>query len=38
LGQILLDLRREFLEQGNPLGLAYTLYGDANIRLAKPIF
>jgi hypothetical protein len=37
VGRILLDLRREFLAKGNPLGLAYTLYCDADVRLASGI-
>jgi hypothetical protein len=46
IGKILMDLRREFLNLGtdqegkplgNPLGLAYTLYCDADIRLAAKI-
>ena len=32
-GAILLTLRRRYLEEGNPLALAYTLYSDANLRL-----
>jgi hypothetical protein len=44
VGRILLDLRREYLRlepdeagnpRGNPLALAYTLYCDADLRLAK---
>jgi hypothetical protein len=35
VGRILLDLRRAFLGRGNPLGLAYTLYCDADVRLAS---
>ena len=34
-GDILLALRRRYLEQGNPLALAYTLYCDADLRLSK---
>lgn len=37
VGQVLWELRRDYLEQGNPLGLAYTLYGDANTRLGEAI-
>jgi hypothetical protein len=37
VGRILLDLRREFLAKGNPLGLAYTLYCDADVRLASGV-
>jgi hypothetical protein len=36
VGRILWELRRTFLDMGNPLGLAYTLYGDADTRLAVP--
>jgi hypothetical protein len=36
-GAILLALRRTYLERGNPLALAYTLYGDADLRLADGI-
>jgi hypothetical protein len=38
IGQILWELRKEFLEKGNPLGLAYTLYCDADMRLKQPLF
>jgi len=37
IGQILLNLRQEYLAQGNPLALAYTLYGDAGLRLDRPV-
>jgi hypothetical protein len=37
VGHILWELRREYLEQGNPLGLAYTQYCDADLRLDKGI-
>jgi hypothetical protein len=37
VGDTLLSLRRHYLDQGNPLGLAYTLYGDADLRLAQPL-
>ena len=32
-GVVLLELRRTFLSQKNPLGFAYTLFGDARARL-----
>lgn len=37
VGHIFWELRREFLEQGNPLGLAYTLYCDANLKLKEAV-
>jgi len=37
IGSVLWELRREFLDQGNPLGLAYTMYGDANCQLSETI-
>jgi hypothetical protein len=37
VGDILLALRRHYLEQDNPLALAYTLYGDADLRLSEPL-
>ncbi len=37
VGRILWELRRAFLEMGNPLGLAYTLYCDAGTKLAVPV-
>ena len=36
VGRILLDLRRQFMDQRNPLGLAYTHFGDALARIAPP--
>lgn len=36
-GRVLWELRREFLEKGNPLGLAYTLYCDADVRLKEGV-
>jgi HEAT repeat protein len=33
IGKILLDLRRDFMTKRNPLGLAYTLFGSATVRL-----
>jgi hypothetical protein len=32
-GRALLELRRHYLDLGNPLAFAYTLYGDATMRL-----
>jgi hypothetical protein len=37
VGPILHRLRREFLDRGNPLGFAYTLFGSATTRLAAPL-
>jgi hypothetical protein len=37
VGMILLMLRRHFLEEGNPLALAYTLYADASLRLDEQV-
>jgi hypothetical protein len=37
VGDILLALRRQTLDQGNPLALAYTLYGDADLRLRESL-
>jgi hypothetical protein len=37
VGRILLDLRRTFIAAGNPLGFAYTHFGDAAVRLAQPL-
>jgi hypothetical protein len=37
VGSALLALRRRYLEQGNPLALAYTLYADADLRLGRPL-
>jgi hypothetical protein len=37
VGKVLLGLRREFLEVGNPLGFAYTLFGDATTRLSESL-
>ncbi len=33
IGRVFWQLRREFLDQGNPLAFAYTYYGDATTRL-----
>jgi hypothetical protein len=37
IGKILLDLRRKFVDMGNPLAFAYTLFGDATTKLIKPL-
>jgi hypothetical protein len=37
VGRILWELRRKFLDEGNPLGFAYTLYGNAGTKLSKAI-
>jgi hypothetical protein len=37
VGFILYKLRREFLNKGNPLGFAYTLFGSAMTRLDTPL-
>jgi hypothetical protein len=37
VGQILWEMRRECLALGNPLGLAFTLYCDANLRLEDAV-
>lgn len=37
VGNILLDLRRKFLDRGNPLGFAYTFFGDATARLSQSL-
>jgi hypothetical protein len=37
VGNILWNLRQEYMKEGNPLGLAYTLYGDASTKLDKAI-
>ena len=37
VGKILLDLRRKYLEKGNPLGFAYTLFGDATTHLSESL-
>ncbi len=36
IGEVLLHLRREFADHGNPLAFAYIHYGDAGLRL-KPL-
>ncbi len=36
-GDILLALRRHYLDKGNPLALAYTVYCDADLRLSEPL-
>lgn len=37
VGKILFDLRREFMSKKNPLGFAYTFFGDATAHLSSPI-
>lgn len=37
VGRILLDLRRHFLAMRNPLGFAYTHFGDALVRIDPPV-
>lgn len=37
VGKILFDLRREYLAEGNPLGFAYTFFGDSTAHLSKPL-
>lgn len=38
VGQTMLDLRRQFLhDHGNPMGLLYTMYCDADTRIAPPL-
>lgn len=37
VGKILFDLRRKFLDIGNPLGFAYTLFGDATMHLSHSL-
>ena len=37
IGEVLLDLRQKFIQQRNPLGLAYTLYGPATTRFQPPL-
>ncbi|OBJ70705.1 hypothetical protein A5643_10030 [Mycobacterium sp. 1274756.6] len=38
VGQIMLELRQQFLrDHGNPLGLLYTIYCDADTRIAPPL-
>jgi HEAT repeat protein len=37
VGKALLAARRQFLERLNPLGLAYTLYGSAMVRVEPPV-
>jgi hypothetical protein len=38
IGEILLQMRREFMDTGNPLAFAYTYFGDANERLKPAVF
>lgn len=37
LGEVLLATRRHFVQENNPLGLAYTHYGRATLRLEQPL-
>jgi hypothetical protein len=37
VGDILWTLRQDYMDKGNPLGLAYTLYGDANTKLDQAV-
>ena len=37
IGRILFELRREFLNTRNPLGFAYTFFGDSTTHLSHPI-
>ncbi len=37
LGEVLQQARCSFMEQMNPLGLAYTLFGPASLRLVAPV-
>lgn len=37
VGRILFDLRREFMGKKNPLGFAYTLFGNATTRLSRQL-
>jgi hypothetical protein len=37
VGDILLALRRAYLDRGNPLALVYTLYSDADLHLDQPL-
>jgi hypothetical protein len=36
-GKILFDLRRHYMARANPLGFAYTLFGDSTARLSNPL-
>jgi hypothetical protein len=37
VGRVLFNLRRKFLAMGNPLGFAYTFFGDGTTRLSKSL-
>jgi hypothetical protein len=37
IGEIMYNLRRKFMELGNPLGFAYTSFGDVTTRLSKSL-
>ena len=37
IGKVLFKLRRKFLDMGNPLGFAYTYFGDSTIHLRESI-
>ncbi len=37
VGQVLWQLRREFLDKGNPMAFGYTYFGDATMRLKPPL-
>lgn len=37
VGEILWRLRREFMDARNPLGFAYSHYGDASVRITPPV-
>jgi CHAT domain-containing protein len=36
IGEAMLVARQQFLEQGNPLGLAYSLYAPPSLRIVEP--
>ena len=38
VGQALYEVRRNFLEKNNPLGFAYTIFGDTSIRLSQSLY
>jgi chaperonin GroEL len=37
VGQVLWQLRREFMDKGNPMAFGYTYFGDATMRLKPPL-
>ena len=37
VGRVLHELRRSFLDGGNPLAFAYTYFGDAAVALEQPL-